>query len=306
MIERVRGAARRLSSVRSPTGRQRDVAMVVALVAFSAMGVLAVRSLPEGTTDDIDWALIAAVGVIGPTVTIFLNAMEFRAQGRMLGHSIDWPDSFRISTLSSAANLLPLPGSVVVRTGSLTMRGSTLAQATATGLIAGTAWMGSAFATAGVGGLLLRRFSGGAAGLVIAVVLITLSRYLTGRLTTDAVTTWPSLVAVEFALTLVSGARFFFVIVALGVEVSGGQALALTVSGAIASAAGIFPAGLGLREAMSAGVAALVDLPASVGFVAASIDRVLGLVVLGIATLALLLQRKRTDHERVSVSGSDD
>ena len=95
-------------------------------------------------------------------------------------------------------------------------------------------------------------------------------------------------------------------IVALGVEVSGGQALALTVSGAIASAAGIFPAGLGLREAMSAGVAALVDLPASVGFVAASIDRVLGLVVLGIATLALLLQRKRTDHERVSVSGSDD
>lgn len=279
--------------------------MVVALIAFVAMGAIAVRSLPVGTTDNIDWALIAAVGVIGPAVTIALNAMEFRVQGRMLGHAIDWPDSVRISTLSSAANLLPLPGSVVVRTGSLARRGSTIAQATATGLIAGVAWMGSAFATAAVGALLLSQFTIGGAGILTALVLIALSRRLARRLAENALEAWPSLVAVEFALTVVSGARFFFVIVALGFDVSGGQALALTVSGAIASAAGIFPAGLGLREAMSAGIAALVDLPAAVGFVAASIDRVLGLAVLGLATISLLLRRSR-ENEAVDLSGRND
>lgn len=307
MIEQVLAFLKRLSNVRTPTGRQRDVAMVIALIAFVAMGTFALRSLPEGTTSNIDWALITAVGVIGPTVTIILNAMEFRAQGRMLGHDIGWPDAIRISTLSSAANLLPLPGSIVVRTGSLVHRGSTLTQATATGLIAGVAWIGSAFATAGLGALLLRQFAIGGVGLVIAVFLIAVSWQLAGRLTADARAAWPPLVGVEFALTFVSGARFFFVIVALGFDVSGGQALALTVSGAIASAAGIFPAGLGLREAMSAGVAALVDLPAAVGFVAASIDRVLGLAVLGLATLGFLVWGQRNDEdEPLSFSAHND
>lgn len=307
MIERALAFLKRLSAYRTPTGRQRDISMLVALIAFIAMGVVAVRSLPDGTTSNIDWALIAAVGVIGPTVTILLNAMEFRGQGRMLGHEIEWPDAIRISTLSSAANLLPLPGSIVVRTGSLTRRGSTLAQATATGLIAGVAWIGSAFATAGFGAALLSQFTLAGAGGSIALLLIALSRHLARRLDAGALVAWPALVTVEFALTLVSGARFFFVIVALGFDVSGGQALALTVSGAIASAAGIFPAGLGLREAMSAGVAALIDLPAAVGFVAASIDRVLGLAVLGLATVGYLAGRQRSgEDESVSASAGND
>ena len=61
------------------------------------------------------------------------------------------------------------------------------------------------------------------------------------------------------------------------------------MSSSLAAAAGILPGGFGLRELIAAALAPLVGLPASAGFAATAINRVMGIVVLAPITAALAL-----------------
>jgi hypothetical protein len=88
------------------------------------------------------------------------------------------------------------------------------------------------------------------------------------------------------------------VLLALDLDVSVGQAVALTLSGVIAAATGIFPAGLGIREAVAAGIASAVSLPAAVGFVATAADRIAGLLVLAVASAVVLVLKPSTTQDR--------
>ena len=66
------------------------------------------------------------------------------------------------------------------------------------------------------------------------------------------------------------------------------------VGSVLASTLGVIPGGLGVWEGISAALAVLVSLPASVGFLAAAILRVMGLIQNSLAAVGLALLRSRT------------
>ena len=100
------------------------------------------------------------------------------------------------------------------------------------------------------------------------------------------------LFVVEVATVTVGALRLVVIGAGLGGGIGFGQGAGLGLANVAAAAAGVFPGGLGLREALSAALAPILDLPAAVGAVAASFDRLLGLPVVMVA--ALVLSRRPT------------
>ena len=270
----------------------RTVLLATALAAFVAMSVAAIRSFPTEDTGDINWPLLATIGIAGPTLTIWLNAAEFDAQARLLAVHVSRAAALRVSVLGTAANLLPLPGAVLVRTQALARDGVGYAAAGGIAVVAAITWLGATAFAAGLGVLLLGGFVIGPLCVATGVVLCVVGLLLCQRFPGGTVRAWTLLFAVELGLTVMAALRLLVILIALGLDVEPGQALAMTIAGALASATGIFPAGLGLREALTALVASLVSLDAAAGFAAAAADRIAGLVVLFVASAAIIAVRR--------------
>ncbi len=95
---------------------------------------------------------------------------------------------------------------------------------------------------------------------------------------------------------LVSGAKITVAAIgltlafwAIGFPATVGQGYVITLSGALASAAGIFPGGLGLREFLASFLAPLAGVDGSVAFLAVAFERVAGMAVYLLVSLALPL-----------------
>ena len=255
---------------------------LAALVVFLGVLAVAVRAVPD-TDVDVRWPLLAAAALVGVPLTIALNGAEYAATGAVVGQPVAWLPALRVSVLSSAANLLPVPGAVLVRARALNQLGTPYRRAFVATAVVGIAWVGTTAVVAGVLVVLagddvaagLALIGVGVGGAVVAHVAIRRRGHggdVTGRV-----------VLVEVASVAVGGLRYWLVIEGLGFDADPVQAVALTVSAVVASAVGIFPGGLGLREVVAAALAPLVGLPAAVGLVAVAVDRLLGLPVLAVA-----------------------
>jgi hypothetical protein len=268
--------------------------LAIAVVVFAVAAGFAIKNFPHGATRHARWWLFAIVGIAGPLISTWLNGAEYVVQARVLNVDVPLIEGIRISVLGTAANLLPVPGSVLVRTHALASSGSGYKRATTTTIMAGTAWIGTTAVFAAILGLSTgARRAAPPVGL-IGIGLVVATYLLVRRARPDAGTgnIFGRLILVEAATAWVGAARFFGVLYALGIHVSTGQAMALALASVVASAAGIFPAGIGIREALAGGVSAVVGLPAAAGVVASAADRVAGLIVLVVIT-ALLRPSKR-------------
>jgi hypothetical protein len=265
---------------------KRRGSFTVGAALFVVVFAMGWRQLP---TEGITWVWLAVSLAIVPIVMV-LNGMEYQVAARLLAHRVPLGEAMRISVLGSIANLLPVPGAILVRAGALRRRGASVGgSAMATGAV-GAGWLGL---SALVAGLLLMatgsvRTGGGfvSAGLVATIGMLLLVRRAGGSAGDAAL-----IVALEGAFVSVSALRTWATLHAIG----GGdlaQAAALTVAAPIAAAAGILPGGLGLREVIAGALGPLVGLAAATGVVAAGIDRLLGVTGLG-AGAWLFLGRKR-------------
>ncbi len=289
-MERTERLSRRLARLRGRRGSQRTL-LVVAVLIFLAALILSYRNLPNVILD-WRWLLITAAVT---AVVLMVNGLEYQVAGRVLGHPIGLGEAFRVGILSSAANLLPIPGAVLVRTQALKMKGSRYGEAfKSTGAI-GAGWLGISLTLAG----LLLALSGNPlvglgfvlAGVGTLAVMITLVRLASGSVASSCL----RIVAVETVFVLLSGVRVYTALHGIGVEASATQALALTVAAALANAAGIFPGGLGLRELIAGALSPLVGLSVAAGVLGAAVDRLIGLIVLALVTLVVILVAKRDD-----------
>lgn len=278
------------AKLRRPSGRSRQVVLGVAAVAFLVLALLSWREFPRDQATGVRWPVLLVAGVLGPSITIWLNASEFRLQAALAGQTRARADALRISVLSTAANLLPLPGAVLVRGQSLVAGGATLGRVAAITAGTGLLWLATSFFVGAIGllanGLGAVGWGAAVAGLVCAGVgARTLATSPSDVVTPPLI---GRLLCVEVGITVVSAVRFAVVLYGLGIRVTLFQGMAITVTGALANAAGVFPAGLGLREALTAGVSVLVDLPAAAGYAAAATDRIMGLSVLTLAAVVLM------------------
>ena len=261
--------------------------LLAAAVVFFAVGVLGWRALPADRRHlDLGAALLVLL-VLAPLTTL-LNGLEYLGVARLVGQRPTLRRALQIAVLGTAANLLPVPGAVVVRVEALRRGGATVGRSTAASVCAAFFWAAAGATVAGVA-LVSSQF-GLAVLLIVGGVVFALAGVATGARVARALDGLLALAAVEVGTVVVGALRLTVVAHGLGGHVGFGQGAGLGLASIAAAAAGIFPGGLGLREALSAALAPILELPAAVGAVAATFDRLLGLpVVIG---AALLLSRR--------------
>lgn len=295
---RLPGPLRRLAAVRSwaSTPARRWVAYLVALALFVGSTVAAWNALPADRAA-IDWTLVALAALLVLPGSL-VNAEEYRVSARIVGQEVPMPAALRVSIVAAAFNLLPIPGSVLVRTRALAKGGSTTSQAVTSTLAVGIVYIAVALVIVAA----VQVADSPASSAVLAVVgigmgaaaAVVVRRVADGPI--GSMLRW--LVGVEALSVVVKALRLYLTIRALGFDPSIAQATSLSMATVAASAIGIFPGGLGIRELLSGLIAPAVDLPASVGLVGTSMDRVIGLTTLSVlAALVLFLTRERPGTE---------
>lgn len=277
---RVLALVRRLGAARDPSPRTRRVLLVVGLAAFVVMLVVSLRSLDVGFDEVAWWPLVLAALVLTP-LTILGNAAELRVMAAGTAERpLPWLEAVRVVVLATAANLLPIPGAALVRIQALRTRGATGTAATGINVAGAGAWLGSGLLVAGLAllpvrgvGALLVAAIGLAGCLVAGLIVRRIAR--PGR----AARTTVALIAVEVLVTVLYGLRLLVVLAGLQVDLDLQQALVIALSAPLSAAAGVFPSGIGLAEAISGLLAPAVALPAAVGVAATGLNRVIGLAV---------------------------
>jgi uncharacterized membrane protein YbhN (UPF0104 family) len=298
-IHPVRRLAQRVlamsSRMRGPQSlATRRLLLLVAAVVFAVATVLAWRALPNGDSP-LAWPPLLVVALLGVPALLVLNSVEYLITVRAVGGRMSLPDSLRLNVVASAANLLPVPGSIMVRIQGLRNTGATYAASTASTAVVGVTWISlSLLAAGGLQVAVGERRLGSLvflAGIGLLVLVWTMARLQPGVSYTPRLAM--QLLLVEMARVGVLAIRLHLLLVALGAVPTVAQSMALTISVVVATAVAVFPGGLGIRELTAAAIGPLVGLPASVSLLAVALDWVLNLAVLGVAAGVLAVTRKK-------------
>jgi len=279
--DRIRAIVHRLRSSR--------LVAALALALFGAGIVLSLRANP-GLLLGLDWQ---AVSVLLPLtlLVILLGGIETRLLANGLGGQMALAEALRFTAYGSAANILPIPGAAMVRVAALQKSGARIRGASGVTLGAGLVWLGVAFLVAGLSiyamepwlsvGISSFGVSLFAAGLAIARGSGLGVRFCAGVIVIKLVS-----IGVEIA-------RYTVVITALGYPVGWTQSTLVSTAGALGSAVGIAPGGLGIREGAAAAFAAIVSLPPEVGFMAAALNRCVMLSLLAAFSIMILTRSRK-------------
>ena len=293
-MSRLRDTIRRLVDLLATLRAKRTHPAVYALAValFVGLGFIALSQFPTDSVEDPQVWPIVVLLVIAVPMNVVVNSLEYRLQARIVDVDVPPLQAIRVSILATASNMLPIPGSILVRTGSL-IEHAGVKRASATSAAVGLVWLGVTlvpaaiaigFVTGPAAGVLLGLLGIGVLGAGVASVR---------RLSPG----WPFVVSrlliVEAATVVIAGGRFWLVLRAIGFEAELEQLIPLTLAGALASASGFLPAGIGVRESAAAGIAALVDIPPAIGYIAAAGDTVATLIVIGVLASAVIMISRR-------------
>ncbi len=241
-------------------------------------------------TDDVEsfnfWLLLPCYIVVAPLMQL-ANALEFRAQGRMLDEDISLRECHDVTLNASMANMLPIPGSVLIRTIRLS-RNNDKKQAALTSVIVGLCWLGVSLLIGGVSLSFYSRYLL-AGGLVLAGVLLTGGSFHLYSKLTSSLPEFSKLIVVQIYLTAVSTLNMYLAFRTIGFPISTLQTTVVIVSGPVASSVGVFPSGIGLAESIVSFLSTLIGISAKVGFLAAALARlniIIGILLGKLATLA--------------------
>jgi uncharacterized membrane protein YbhN (UPF0104 family) len=269
--------------------------MIFAVVLFVVFTIVAFRHLPP-IDKPIRWELILVAGLLVVPMITVLNALEFRLMAHFAEHHPPMLEILQVTILGSAANLLPVPGAVVVRLANLRKAGVRVTRGLNLTAIIGLTWVGAACVLGGVAEM----FSHGDFALIALAVGVGLLGIAIGMLARvldrgDRFAGAVELLAIEGAFVLMQAFRLFLIASALRFNVSYAQSTTLVIAAVSAAAIGFLPAGLGAREAIAALLSPIVGIPAAVGLVITAVDRIVNLIVLlaFAAVVTLVARRER-------------
>jgi uncharacterized membrane protein YbhN (UPF0104 family) len=270
------------------------LAFAAALVLFVGGFVLGVLNLPDVEREP-RWELLAVVAVLGVPLTLAFNAAEYQVAAAIAAYRVPFTAAFRVGVLSTAANMLPIPGAMLVRARAIRKLGGSYGSiAVSTGAVAMcfvgvTSMLASgllvASGQAALGGVLA------AAGLLLFAVPFAMLR--AQRSSGRSLRLLLAAAARASGAIAVKAGRLYLILIAFGYEAGATQALTLTVAAVLATTLGFFPGGLGAAEALAAALGPLVGLSAAVGFVASAVDRLISMLGLAVIGGAIVLRDRR-------------
>jgi uncharacterized membrane protein YbhN (UPF0104 family) len=280
--------------------RVRRFALLVAAVMLLSGMALSIAARPSLLKDlaPLPWLFLLAC----VPLTIGGNAAQFRATAWLIGVHVSWRRATVISVLSTAANMLPLPGGSIVRIAALkTASNSYVNTAGATMLTAGN-WLGVSMTIAAIALAYKGNTSAALVLLSAGICIIAIAAALLGALGTVTVTArFAGLCGVQIATTAIGALRLVLCFLALDEVVSFADSLVLSLSAVFAAFIGVAPGGIGVVEGIAAAIASMIGVSAAATFVAATINRIASLLV--IAPLALSLARRNSDFIGSSSNG---
>ena len=295
-------ALRRLLDQRAQpiSPRTRGVLLAITAAGVAVATVWAWRS-SDLAFGDLEWLPIVVLFAVAAPVSLLLKAAEFRVAAAIADQRPGVGRCLDVAVLSSAANLLPLPGSLLVTVQSLSEDGTTYGTAVNASAVPGLTWLSITGLVGGgaiaIEGNLWLGLAVAAGGLVVATVAATMfvrTAPVEGRVILGGV-----IVLVEAGWLATSALRLGLAVAALGVSIDPLQAVALSVAGAITVAIGFFPGGLGVREALIAALAPIIGLELDTGVLLGTLDRIVWLAFLALAAAASIAAANRRAPDAV-------
>ena len=279
----------------APKARPLWMRVVLGLAACGfILGIyLSYRAQPD-ILESLNWASLVLVTFVGVPIIMMLNILEFQTSAKLVGQRFSLVQAAEITIIGSVANMLPVPGGTMVRVAALKAGGATIKRGTSVTLLVSGLWVGISFIYSGLWllwleitafnlGLLL--LGGGVAALVICV-------FLSLKVMNDG-SIIAKLTMLKIGLVVADATRIFGCLVALGEAASFAQASVLAVSGVLGAAVSIVPAGLGIREGAAALLAPIVSVSIASAYLAASLNRITGLLIMTPAALYLALRSNK-------------
>jgi uncharacterized membrane protein YbhN (UPF0104 family) len=299
MFDRIATSARtwgNLLARRAGTARlkRRRLGLAAGLLLFVGGVVVSLSRLPDVHREP-RWELLALVALVGVPLTLAFNAAEYQVAAAVVGHRVPFISALRVGTLAAAANLLPIPGAVLVRANAIRRLGASYRRIALSAGVTTVAFIG---APCLVASLLLAASGEIAFTVILAAAGVLLLGLALGVLTVERGFREGGriLLAAEaraVGALLVKAGRLYLVLLAFHYDAGARQALTLAIGAVIGTALGFFPAGLGAAEALAAALSPLVGISAAVGFVANAIDRVISMIGLAIACSVIFLVERR-------------
>lgn len=273
---------------------------IAAGLLFAVAATVALLSLPDEIDLDYRYLLLALLVV---PFDLLLTSLEIPILGRMSGTQFQARKAITLTISGALANLTPLPGSVAVRVNAVVQSGGAFRKAVRGNLAIGLVWISVSLVLGALAVsdqenstwfFLLMLF-----GLVaVGLSLITMKNHL-------SVSLMASLFVLEAAIILVGALRVYLAIGALGYEPSLDRAIVLTMSSILATATGVFPAGLGLSELFAALTAPLTGWVPSVAVVVMAVSRLIRLVGLAMASQIMAVFSSIRKQDTVDQGGDD-
>lgn len=290
--DRLSRAVSRLREV-SASRSVRVGGFLVALPLFGGALFLAWSRADFSLSEIASMPVLVVVAAV--PLTIFASTWQLRASALAVGTRIRWWNAFRVTTLGTLSGLLPISSTTVVRAGAVVYWGVSPG---ATGRVLAfdaIVWICTSLLYSGGAAFLLGAselaMAMAATGLVLVPVAAVLGRGLANRRGRF------ELVAARLTGMLVQVIRLQACFLALGYSITFIEASTLAAASPVASLFFFLPGGLGVREGFTSIVAAVIDLSAAGAFLAATLNRLVGLSVLLTWEAALLVRLRLRSGE---------
>ena len=272
--------------------------LLLALIGL-LIGIYLSVSAQPGVFRDAEIVPLILLAFIAVPVTVLLNSLEFVLTAKLLGRSVGLKSAAETVIIGGVANMLPLPGGVIVRVAALKAEGAKATQGGSILLFVALIWAVVSFAYAGGWLLALQAGWFGLLFLAFGITGVAFCFALSARFLNDRMVTIQMFLC-KIAIVLVDAFRLLLCFLAIEAPTSFGQASVLTVAGFLGSSISIVPAGLGVREGIAALLGPIAGISAAAAFLATAMNRIVGLVVT--TPIAAYLAWKSGDRGRVGAA----
>lgn len=286
----VDSAARRPSILESR--RVRLVATLIAVAVFLGGSAVAIAHRPD-LLDSVNitaWLLVWAC----VPLTVVANSTQFWLMGQLTRTSLTPIRATLITLISTAANMLPLPGGSLVRIAALKTTNNTYRSTGLVTLLTAGSRVGVALTAAALALFLLAFPTLAILAVAIGLVAIVTAAILL-RLTLHATPGWLTAVgSLQLLLIGIGALRLWLCFHALGEPARTLEVIVLTLAGVTSTVIGIAPAGLGIAEATAAGIALLIGISATTAFLAEALNRLTSMLfIVPLVSLISYLDQQR-------------
>ena len=250
--------------------------MPLLMLGFGAFAIgcfVSLRRLDVSLVELRSGALAVTALLVVPS--LIYGGIGLSLLARSAGTSMPLGRATLVSTYANLAELLPVPGGAIVRTGALVRAGGTVPKSTA--VVLATAVLSVSLAMLGAGLTLLPSSVYLAWPVIAAGMAVSLAIGIWLWRSSDGVVALQTSVH-RIAGILLTAVRLHFAFAAFGTSIGLLNAMPFVLALLLGSASSIAPAGLGLSEALAALAATTVSCSPEVAFLAVGLDRLLCLV----------------------------